>query len=120
MFSKLIQKGGKLLTQATLKNVAKSASDTAEYMINKTSLLPWDTDKANYNYEDAYMKDYNIAQKRGGRCYRTDNGHIPPLSRNIKSWTEEDARKVIASDEYKKDPQIFNKVKSYYEYKYPD
>lgn len=114
--NKIITKSSEFIIRKKMQKDSKVSKE----LENWTSNNPFNAKNGNPSYEDAYMKDYNIAQKRGGRCYRTDNGHIPPLSRNIKSWTEEDARKVIASDEYKKDPQIFNKVKSYYEYKYPD
>lgn len=100
----------KKLGVAGTKKLAKRISDTAEYIINKTSLNPWDADELNKG-EHERLRTY--FQEKDSVYEKT------PLERDVKTWSINDLNAVMKSIDYKYNQSTQKKVQSYFEWKYP-
>lgn len=101
----------------------KKASDFTEELENWTSKNPMNAKNANPANEDEYMKRreelYNKRKNIPPQPQKPDVSKLLPLQRDVSTWSEDDLNSVMKSQEYQFDNFTQNKVKKYFDRKYP-
>lgn len=102
------------------RDLMRKVSDFTSELENWTSKNPFNAKNANPVDEDEYMKNYGKKKINISLPSRKPNisSKIPSLKDEM-NWSEEDLKKVMQSKNYWQDAKIQEKVKSYFEKKYP-
>lgn len=110
-----------MVGKSSIKNAIKNISDTAEYIINKTSLKPWDADELNKG-ENKTLQDWlnkNRKDKLPVDERKRSISNLTPMQRAVSTWSKEDLDILMKSKDYRYDDETQKKVRSYFEWKYP-
>ncbi len=117
----ITKKIGTFLGVSSAKIISKNLSENLRYIINKTSLNPFDSDELNPG-EDEYIEEKLRREKE--RIFRSQQCSLPkkeisPMKRSVKTWSKDDLWSVMNSMNYQYDSDVQEKVKKYFDYKYP-
>lgn len=101
----------------------KRASDFSEKLENMTSKNPFNAKDANPANEDEYMRRceelYNKRKNIPPQPPKPDIPDLSAMQRDVSSWSESDLDEVMKSSGYQNNASTQNKVKSYFDFKYP-
>lgn len=108
---KLVREGIEQPARASSKQVDDFAKD-------------WlDIGNANPVDEDEYMRRreelYNKRKKIPPQPPKPDISKLMPMQRDVSTWSSEDLNNIMNSREYQFDKFTQNKVKKYFDHKYP-
>lgn len=102
-----------------MNNLIKKAADkTGKFIAKKTGIEG--LRKASDKFDEVYTEIFGIKTlNRGEEGTVSRKQKIHPLKKCVSSWTDEDLNEIMQSNEYKYDTKTQNKVKNYFDYKYP-
>lgn len=105
------------------RDIMKKASEFTEELENWTSKNPMNARNANPVDEDEYMRRreelYNKRKKIPPQPPKPDISKLMPMQRDVSTWSSEDLNNIMNSREYQFDKFTQNKVKKYFDHKYP-
>ncbi len=101
------------------RDIMKKVSDFTNELETWTSKNPLNAKTANYPNEDEYMREHNRKKKNASTYSNEANiENIPPMQRDVSTWSKKDLDEVMQSKEYQHDDITQKKVKSYFDKKY--